>query len=91
MIKADMTHVVGEGDVNKQLSELSLLIHVIVSNAEGKIPLTYEEAVENVVKHAKLYRLTDAGMTTSEAIDVLGIDRSKINEQRTVLPDGETL
>ena len=91
MLRIEGSHVGGEGDINQQLSELSLLVHAIVANAEEKAGLSYEETMENVVKHAHLYRLTDAGMTTKEAIEVLGINPDSIDKKRTVLSDGETL
>ena len=91
MLRVDGASVKGEGDISRQLSELALMIHAIVQNAEDKAGLDYATTMDSVVKHASLYKLTYTGMTLKEAIEVLGINPDSIDKKRTVLPDGETL
>ena len=91
MLRVDGASVEGEGDINQQLSELTVLVHAIVQDAEDKAGLDYATTMDSVVKRASLYKLTDTGMTLKEAIEVLGINPDSIDKKRTVLPDGETL
>ena len=73
MIKQDGGDTYIEGSPNRVVSELGALIHYIATQVEEGTSVPYETAINDAINAAKIYKLTEAGMTVPEAIEVLGI------------------
>ena len=87
MIKVNMEQVDIEGDPNHVTSELALMIHAVCDNLETKFGIPYAGTLERGLQGARIYPLTDAGMTIQEALDVVGMKNSKINMDKSVMPE----
>ncbi len=87
MIKIDKDSVTLEGKGNLLLSELTLAIHVVIDSASEHTGIPHNEILEQVTKHAQLYKLTDAGMTIKDAIETIGIDPGRVNLEESIIPD----
>ena len=75
MIKQDEGNTHIEGSPNKVISELGALIHYIALSIEEGTKVSYQRAIDDAINAAKIYKLTEAGMTVPEAVEVLGIGK----------------
>ena len=64
-----------EGSPNRVISELGALMHYIAVQVEEGTSVSYETVINDAVNAAKIYKLTEAGMSVPEAVEVLGIGK----------------
>jgi hypothetical protein len=60
------------------MSEAGLLVHHIALEIEKQTGTSYSEVIDNILTTTKLYKLVDSGMSTDEAMEVLGISEKVI-------------
>jgi len=89
MIKQKMGETTLSGDTNKILSELTALTNAIAKNIETRNKVPYETTIEMIQQSLAVYKLTDAGMSPEEAMDVLDM-RKNIKKVVVTEEDGST-
>ena len=87
MIKQDKGETTKSGEMNLNLSELALLTIVIQEEICEAADMTVEEFDTNLAASINTYRLSRAGMTVKEALEVSGL-KDKVSGVTEIGKDG---
>ncbi len=88
-VNIDKNTIEHSGTISTQMSELALGLHDIARRASKTSFASYEECIDEIIRSTRLYKLTDAGMNIKEAMEVLGMDPSKIILSESVIPEDQ--
>ena len=73
MIKIDEFRIEMKGSMHKVMSEIASLLHQMCMRAEDEGGVSYDKAIDIILKTQGMYKLVDAGMDPQEALEVSGL------------------
>ncbi len=87
MIKIDRNQVEIHGDPDANISEAALMFYEVCKKVSKQTGSSFTEIEDHIFRSAKVYPLIDAGMDLVQAVEVVGIDKDKIDLERSKMKD----
>jgi hypothetical protein len=88
MIKIDKTELTTEGNINSLISEAGAMMHYLTKKLTEYSNLEQTDVYNKIKNVSDVYALTETGMTTAEAVNVIMPD--EVRGITEVFPDGTT-
>jgi uncharacterized protein YoaH (UPF0181 family) len=73
MVRQNLDETTIDGDANQVVSELAALLYFGTAEIAEQTGVDQQDVIDNVIDGSKVYKLIGSGMTTGEAIAMLGM------------------